>query len=346
MTLPADTSAVENQQAVDAGQGSEASAADSQNDVVVKEKAEAPKTGLDAVKAALNAGDEQGQQSDEQSDSTIRAGNEGEATAGDEKSSDESEPANLSPKGRENWKRLQADRDQWAGKAQQFEKKAGAYDQITGMVQRSGLDAQEIDSAFSIASLVKRDPAAALKELSGVVDSLRRIVGEVLPPDIQALVDDGSMTETAAKQFARSRFEADHARMNAQRVTQSANAREAQQQAQREQQAQSQLIEKTGSVLTDWENNWRAADPDFSFKQPLVRARVIELVQERGRPMSIDAAVALANEARDSINSQLRGVLPRNRQTIRTVTGGEANGAVPARPKSPLEAVNAALGER
>ena len=346
MTQPTDTSTVENRQAVDAGQGSEASFADSQNDVVVKEQAEAPKTGLDAVKAALNAGEDQGQQSDEQSDSTIRAGNEGEATNGGEQSSDESEPANLSPKGRENWKRLQADRDQWAGKAQQFEKKAGAYDQITGMVQRSGLDAQEIDSAFSIASLVKRDPAAALKELSGVVDSLRRIVGEVLPPDIQALVDDGSMTETAARQFARSRFDAEHARRNATQLAQQQREQQERQQANAQRNEQAQLVAKTGSVLTDWENNWRAADPDFSFKQPLVRARVIELVQERGRPMSIDAAVALANEARDSINSQLRGVLPRNRQTIRTVTGGEANGAVPARPRTPLEAVNAALGEK
>lgn len=347
MSFPAETSAVETQQETTVGLESEATANESINDEVVKEQTDSPKSGLEAVKAALSEQAE-GEQSESQSDSTIRAGNEGDATAkeGDKQQSSEiAEPANLSPKARENWKRLEADRNQWVAKAQQFEQRAMAYDQITGMVQRSGLDAQEIDSAFSMAALVKSNPAAALKELTGVVDSLRRIVGEVLPPDIQAMVDDGSMTETAAKQFARSRFDADHSRLTANRIAQQQQQREQQQQASEQQRQHRQLIDQTGTALTTWENQWKATDPDFPMKQSLVRARVVELVQERGKPMTVEAAVKLANDARDDINSQLKTVLQRNRPAVRTVTGGEANGVVTARPKSPLEAVRAALGE-
>lgn len=344
MKVSADTSTVESQQETSAGLdsvvevGSNATATESSQDVVVKEQ-ETPKSGLEAVKAALSDSTEPGDP-DSQSDSTIRAGKEGEETAKPGDESDTAEPANLSPKGRENWKRLQADRDQWAGKAQQFEQKAKAYDQITGMVKQTGLDAQEIDSALSIAALVRHDPAAALKELSGVVDSLRRIVGEVLPQDIQAMVDDGSMTEAAARQFARARYEADHAKVNVQRVQQSVEQR----QQQERQQSEQQFVEHTGEVLTQWENRWKASDPDYPMKQSLVRSRVVELVQERGKPRNVDEAIQLAEDARNDINQQLRSVIQRTRQPVRTVTGGTSTGVVPAKPSSPIEAARAALG--
>jgi hypothetical protein len=305
--------------------------AESQSAEVVKEPAapEQPASPLDAVKAALDEDAAVKKQSEQQPEPTERVGGE--------ESKDSSDDADgmkgFSSKARENFAKLSAERDAYRDKASRL-------DALSNYAKQNSLSAEDVDQGFEVMALIKSNPLEALKRLEPVVQQLKSIVGEVLPNDIQSMVDNGSMSEDAARQLAQTRYQANHAVVERQRLEQSIQMR----QQYEAQQVREATVQQTGSALTSWENSWKASDPDYSVKQPLVKAKVIELIQERGSPANADQAVALANDAKAAIEEQLSSFTRRGYQPVRTVTGGQTNNATRPTPKSPLDAVRLALG--
>jgi hypothetical protein len=83
-------------------------------------------------------------------------------------------------------------------------------------------------------------------------------------------------------------------------------------------------------------------DPDYPKKATLIKARVTELLREKGDGIrSAEDAVALAREAKADVEKTLGSIIPK-RPGVRTVTGG-SSAKTTAAPTSMLEAMKAAV---
>ena len=119
--------------------------------------------------------------------------------------------------------------------------------------------------------------------------------------------------------------------------------RESSQQSLQEQQAQAQYdnLQKT---LNQWEQTTRQRDPDYGLKSDEMNDRVQALVAERGRPVTSEQALAIANEAYRTVTERHMSRIPPKR-TLRSVTGGKIGGTPQAEPKTLEEVVERALLE-
>lgn len=241
---------------------------------------------------------------------------------------------NLSPKARENWKRLEAERDG-------YKEQAEAFGRVTGAMREAGLNAQEFNAGFDIMATIKAveqgraSPADALAKLAPYLQTLQAMAGEVLPQDLQERVAQGVIGEQEARELAQLRSEKATRDARTQRESAEAEQLHAENEARK-------LAASMGQAVTKWEQAWAKSDPDYEAKRALVKARVTELIQERGIPRTTDDAVRLSEDARKDIESQLSRFQPK-RSDVKPVTGGRPSGTPMPAPKTPLEAVNQAL---
>lgn len=205
------------------------------------------------------------------------------------------------------------------------------YQKITGYLSSNNITAEEASAGMQIMALMKNDPQKALEALNPYMDALRQTTGDVLPDDIRGKVDDGYMDEDAGRELARTRADANLLRQ-----------RNEQANAQMAQNASAQHLEGLAQTVTDWEMRKRQTDPDYDLKQDEIDDRVKVLVQERGRPDTAEAAIAMANEAYDAVNNRV-SARSSVKKPMRTASGGKLGGTPTPEPKSLLEAVQNAM---
>lgn len=290
---------------------------------------------LDAVKAALKEDSD----ADKKAEGEEGGRPESPEQVGDGKQQDQADPheefvKNLSPNKREHWKRLERERDAYREKAEAFEK-------VSGAVREAGLSSEEFSAGFNIMRAIKdvsngrATPAQALEMLEPYVQQLRAMAGDVLPDDLQERISEGTISRDEAKELARLREQ--------NRILQSRiQAEDQASEAERVQRETETFAASLAAAATKWETAWAKSDPDYEVKKPLVRARVLELMQAGGLPKGPDEAVKLSQDALADINKQLSGVLQR-RGNVQTVTGGRPSGTPKPAPKSALDVVNIAL---
>ena len=97
-------------------------------------------------------------------------------------------------------------------------------------------------------------------------------------------------------------------------------------------------------IVKDWESTTRNSDPDFSLKQDEINDRVAALVNERGRPVTSEQVLGIANDAYDTVNGRYKARIP-SRQPIRTSTGGKLGGTPHAEPVSLKDVISNTLSE-
>tara|TARA_B100000900_G_scaffold148937_1_gene126406 strand:- start:1991 stop:2962 length:972 start_codon:yes stop_codon:yes gene_type:complete len=213
----------------------------------------------------------------------------------------------------------------------EYKKGHEQYEKIQASLREMKLTPEETAQGLSIMGLMKSNPQAALEALQPIISNLQQVTGQILPDDIQQKIDDGYMDEDVGKELARTRADV--------QLQKNANQQMLNEQQQMNAQDQINFIAQT---VTNWEENARKTDPDFELKQDEVDDRVSALVRERGRPETPEDAVAMAQEAYDTVTKRHQSRMGVKRP-IRSLSGGKLGGSPVPEPKSLLEAVQNAM---
>ena len=209
----------------------------------------------------------------------------------------------------------------------EFKTRAEEFDRIQDFMTRFKIEPQETANAFRILAMSKTDPAAALEELKALAHTLAVQAGEVLPPDLNEKVENGYLDREAAQELSKARVRAELERAKREEL---------------EQRYQSEAVDRQTTTIADavaaWEEQTRRTDPDYGIKSDMVDDRVRAIVSERGKPKSVDEALAIANEAYETVSNRLRSVR-QPKMPMRSAIGGKVSGSPTPEPKSVLDVI-------
>jgi hypothetical protein len=160
------------------------------------------------------------------------------------------------------------------------------------------------------------------------VRTAQEYLGIVLPNDLAQRVRAGHMTEQAAREFARERF--DHQRAEIRRG-------EVEVSSQRQHVEHVQL--DVQRAVTSLENRFAASDPDYKAKATSVRRVAQAMLHERGGQItSVQEALDITKAAYDEVSAQMRAIVPRPKATNRLPNGSTQTPSARPAPKSLMEA--------
>jgi hypothetical protein len=247
--------------------------------------------------------------------------------------------AKLPPAVRRRFGTLTSQRNEARDQAKAFQPKAQVFDELQTYCKQSGLSAEDFNYGLEIMRLVRNDPVKAWEALQPVIKELQGHVGEILPADLAKEVEDGSITDSRAKELAAARRAAQ--RLNGQSEERARADREAQ-----EQRSVTETVQKVTLAITGWENQWKGSDPDYPKKAKRVWAEMRVLMDakqsETGRLLTADEAVAIAKEAKKNVEDWLAELLPKKEEK-RPLNPTGSNAGTNRKPSSALEAAQMAV---
>lgn len=311
----------------------------------VKGKSE-PESMLEAVKAALSK-DKAPEASPASADGRGKDGEEaaeGEDPAGEDLPDEvtDEELRGYHSRTRRRIRKLLDKNRELAGQIEGLSEKAQRFDGITAFVENARLTTEEVNAGFEIMRLMKHDPEKALNALVPYVLELQRITGATLSDDLRQAVEQGMITEDAARELSRHRSRESLAQAEARRASEAA-ARQSEERRRADEAAE--LTDTVASAISEWENTVLAKDPDREAKHPLVESEIERLIlkakAEGKLPRTAQEAVAMAEKAYAEVNKRVRLFAPKPRE-IRTVTSGSVAAATPT-PSTELDAARAAV---
>lgn len=210
--------------------------------------------------------------------------------------------------------------------------RAEAFIQLQNWVETRGLSQEDFAGALEITALTKSDPHAALARLKPIYEALQKAAGDILPDDLAGKVEDGSLDEVSARELAQARSRVSVVEANQRRNSE-------QEQSRRESEAVEAQTLEIASATTAWEADWKKADPDYSHKAPFVLTEIKAMWAAGDLPQTKEAALAQAKKARETVETQLRKMLPAPTQR-QVITGGSNSGTTLPVPKTSLDAMN------
>lgn len=295
-------------------------------------KQDQPKSMLDAVKAAIEppAADAkaEGDGSSPDPDGGAKEADPDTAKA------EEEPPFHKHPR----WQEMVKARKTAEARVEELTPEVETFRAFKASVAEAGLQAPEIDSGFEIMRLMKTDPAKAYEKLKPYMDTLEAFMGNRLPDDIQARLDDGKIDAAAAQELARARAREGFAQERSQ-------ADEAQRQRDaeaNERQALQTHLNACAAKVSEWETTWKASDPDYARKQPHVDAQLVKLNVTEGVPKTVDEAVERVKKALKTVNDTFLPLARKTTEKRAVTTGGSSAGNAAPAPKSLREAVGQA----
>lgn len=240
--------------------------------------------------------------------------------------------ANLPFHNHPRWKAVIAERDQLKDPAER-------WGHITGFMQEHGLSSEEVAEGYEVMALLKSGDPAKLAQarewFAERLDGLDQTLGNVLPDDLVARIEAGTLDEEGATELAQARAAA---KLRETRAATEATATA----AEREAADATALTNSMVSAVEAWETRTKANDPDFSKKAQPMMDRCNRIVAQEGAPRTAAAAEALAKRAYEEITSELKAMLPRPRAIVPAPAGQVTPAA--AKPKTLREAINGAVG--
>jgi hypothetical protein len=309
--------------------------------------AKGPATALEAVKAAIEV--KPAADSPPQGDSLPKPGEVAKPAATAE--SDKALPFHNHPR----WKEVTTAKaaaeaavvemtpkaQRWDAIDEQFRATGLAADDVQPLfeggahLKRAGVTREEVGNLMKVGAALKIGDRQVVQSLAGpIFEALGLQLVEKLPPEIQAMIDEGAINEDAGKRMAglqfQSKAEATRREMAEGRETvrsthEAAALREAE-------------FTRASGV---WEARVKAGDADWSRKEPFI----IEAIQARvalREPTTAKEVEQICQDSYDQVSRVMRGsgVL---RPTVRP-TGGGSSTTVKVAPKTALDAVKAGLG--
>lgn len=191
------------------------------------------------------------------------------------------------------------------------------------------LSGDDVAGTLRMAAMLRAgDYASFYQAIAPFVRTAQEYLGIVLPRDLADRVRAGHMTEIAAKDFARQRFDTQRSQFELQATTEASNR-------QRVQTTQNDVQR----AVSNFELRLSASDPDYKAKAPSVRRAVQALLFERGGTIaSVDEALAITKSAYDEVNRHYRSLQPRPAATRPQPNGATQTTSARAAPKTLMEA--------
>ena len=303
---------------------------------VAEEPEETEASLMDVVQDAMPKEEEEPSEAEETTSEEVKSETEVEEPVAD--SDDWSDvPFNKHPR----FRKLIAEKNELKKLSEQYQGDSVQYQKIADFIAENNLTAEDAAEGFRLMSQLRNDPEEAYNLLQGHLNTIGELTGKTLPEDIQGKLDDGYLDEDAAKELSQAR-----ASLQREQYLREESQKQAQvvDKQTRQNKAQAQLQHLT-KVVQDWEATTKNSDPDFSLKKDEINDRVAALVNERGRPVTSQDVLSIANDAYTAVNERYKSRVP-SRQPIRTSTGGKLGGTPKAEPTTLREAIaNAMPGE-
>lgn len=243
----------------------------------------------------------------------------------------------LRPETRKRFEQLLAQRNEVRTQLEQAQPELTQHRQLQGYLSQHNLASDDVNALLAVgAALRAGDHKAFLDGVAPYVMAAQEAMGLRISRDLQTQVDDGTISEEAAREMTRTRHRAMQAEHRLQEQTTIATT-----------EATNRNVMAIRHGVEQWETNIRTRDPDYPHKANAVRRFSQALLQERGTPQTQEQAVALVQAAYDEANAELRRLRPPPQATRPAPSGihSAGNGATPptAEPRSMMEAARRAL---
>ena len=243
----------------------------------------------------------------------------------------------LRPETRKRFETLLAQRNEVRSQWEQVQPELTQHRQLQGYLSQHNLAAEDVNSLLAVgAALRAGNYQAFLEGVAPYVMAAQEATGLRVARDLQTQVDDGTISEEAAREMTRTRHRAVQAEQRLQEQTTIATT-----------EATNRNVMAIRHGVEQWETNIRTRDPDYPHKANAVRRFSQALLQERGTPQTMEQAVALVQAAYDEANAELRRLRPQPQPTRPAPSGihSSGNGAAPptAEPRSMMDAARRAL---
>lgn len=307
-----------------------------------------PATALEAVSAALE-GKKPAADSSTAGGETDPAQKPADTQVEDQ---DKNLPFNNHPR----WKQVHGRMKQLEAELPVLSEKAGHWEALQDKFRQTGLDPADVEPLFeggarlrsvgttteeigqlmAVGAALKLADRQVVMQIAGpVFEALGLGLHEILPEDIRSQVDEGAISEEAAKRMVAAE----------RRAQAEANRRSLLERAESER-GQHQRVAETrnaqAQAVAGWEQRIQSTDTDYARKQPFVIEQ-ITMLRDLYKPGTPDQAVRICEMALENVNRIMGTARPQARRPeIRPVVGGNTHTARPV-PKTPLEAVSQAL---
>lgn len=245
----------------------------------------------------------------------------------------EAELKKLRPETRRRFERLLAQRNQARTQYEQAQPELAQHRQLQGYLDQHQLVPDDVNALLVVgASLRAGNYQEFLNGVAPYVIAAQEALGLRIAQDLQTQVDDGTISEEAAREMTRTRHRAAQA-----------EGRLKEQNTQHQVETNQRSVAVIRQAVEQWETNIRRRDPDYALKANAVRRYSQALLQERGIPQTSEQAVALTQAAYDEATQELLRLRPRPQATRNAPSGVHVatNGATP--PPEPRTMKDAAL---
>ena len=179
------------------------------------------------------------------------------------------------------------------------------FEKFQGFVQSNNIEPQNVTVAFdAMAKLSAGDHQGFLDQVMPWVTAAQHAIGAVLPEDLQAQVDDGYMTEEAAKDLSRSKAAQAAAEAKAARLEQKDQQRSAADTTET-------TINSIATAVSAREAEIKSSDPDYAHKADAVRSFMEFALESGAVPKTVEEAVGMVNKAYENANKSFKPAAPK-----------------------------------
>lgn len=245
----------------------------------------------------------------------------------------EGELRRLKPETRRRFERLLSQRDEARNALAGVQPDLDQHRQLQGYLQQHQLAPDDVNMLLGVGAALRRgDFKGFLDGVTPYVMAAQEALGVRIAPDLQGQVDEGLVSEDAARELTRTRHRAIQAEHQAAQHAQA-----------RSQDQQDHAVQVVRGAIEAWEDGIRKRDPDYPIKSVAVRRFSQALLQERGVPRTPAEAVSLAQAAYDEATREFARVRPAPQATRLAPSGIQGTTGGVAEPKSMKEAALMAL---
>jgi len=191
--------------------------------------------------------------------------------------------------------------------------------ELENFVKEYNVEPQNVGLAFGMmAKLSTGDFQGFLNDIEPFYQYARQASGQTLPQDIQSQVDDGYLTEDAAKELVRARISQERVQAENQRLLEQQRQAQTQTQAQRQVQAIQQAVNAREQEL-------KSSDPDYARISDAVKRNMEFALRNGAVPKTPEQALQMVNQAYEMAKAAAPKAPPRatpRRPTATTVARG------------------------
>jgi hypothetical protein len=240
----------------------------------------------------------------------------------------------LSARVRKKVKTLLKQRGELRDQVAQLMPDANVGNKLSGFARDNDLSPDDIVMGMNaMASIRRGDYAGFYRQVAPFVRKAQEVLGLVLPEDLGQRVQNGHMSQEAARELAILRF-------NQQRAEELAQANALRADTQQLQFVQSDVQR----AVTSFEERLAANDPDYRAKADAIRRTAQALLLERGGKISgVNEALDIVQQAHREVTAQFRRFLPQSRATSPLPNGNSQQPNARTAPRTLMEAALSGL---